>query len=73
MGLTPPTQLQASQDSFKLLELLRAATGKNRDTVSSQSHSRSRRDHGSLVEQGTECSSWDPKLHSGSLMGLVSR
>lgn len=45
LWLTPLTQLRASQDSFKLLELLRAATGKNRDTASSQSHSRSRRDH----------------------------
>lgn len=73
MGLTPLTQLRASQQSRKLLELLRAATDKNLHTISSRSHSRSRRDPGSLVEQGTECSSWNPELHSGSLMGLVSR
>lgn len=63
MGLTPLTQLRASQHSSKLLELLRAATDKNLDTISSRSHSRSGRDPGPLVEQGTECSSWNPELH----------
>lgn len=72
MGLTPLTQLRASQHSSKLLELLRAATDKNLDTISSRSHSRSGRDPGPLVEQGTECSSGTQSF-TGSLMGLVSR